>query len=249
MRFQPYDKVIDTFPYEIHFTPRTYECGPGGYMKPHSLMQQIQEAAAKHAEVLGVGMDWMMRNGTMWALLNFRIDLGSLPLWEKEVTLFTWPSGHDGMLAFREFSARDEDGRELFKASSDWIVLDVKRKMPVLLKDLKVAIPDSGKRNFGKLMRLKEVPGYEGIHAISVGRGSIDMNGHVNNTEYIRWGIDALSRAGTAPERISSMSITYSHEVFEKDEIDIGHVLVDRTHHLRGVRKDRTVFVMECDQG
>ncbi|MBL7187428.1 MAG: hypothetical protein ISS70_13990 [Phycisphaerae bacterium] len=39
--------------------------------------------------------------------------------------------------------------------------------------------------------------------------------------EYVRWGVDALSRAFRLDARIRSVQATYLSEVFEADEVDI----------------------------
>jgi acyl-ACP thioesterase len=44
----------------------------------------------------------------------------------------------------------------------------------------------------------------------------------VNNTEYVRWGVDALRRAYGLEGEIRLLQATYLSEVFEGDEVDIG---------------------------
>jgi len=234
------------FPYEHQFSPSTYECGPGGAIKLHSLLSHLQEAAARHADALGVGMDWMRDHGIMWVLVNFRLDVKTFPSWEEETTIWTWPSGYDAIRAFREFSGRGPSGVDLFKASSDWLVLDVDRKMPMMLKDLRIEIPENGVRTFPEMVRLKERGGYAPASRIMVGMSSIDMNGHVNNTEYVRWGMDALAIKGVSPGQIGSIRITFNAEVFQGDELTIGHMDEEGIHHLRGERDGRAVFLMEA---
>jgi medium-chain acyl-[acyl-carrier-protein] hydrolase len=238
-------ETSDMFPYEIGFSPSTYECGPGERMKIHSLMLHLQEAAARHADVLGVGMDWMKEHGIMWVLINFRLDIMELPSWEEETTIWTWPSGYDSLRAFREFSGRSSGGKDLFLASSDWLVLDMEKKMPVPFTELKLDIPQSGIRNFKDMGRLKEGGRYDPLQRIVVGRSSIDMNGHVNNTEYVRWGLDSIAAKGLFPDMIGSLSITFTAEVFEGDDISIAHSVHDGVHHIKGDRGSKNTFLME----
>ena len=77
---------------------------------------------------------------------------------------------------------------------------------------------------------------------------SIDLNGHVNNTEYVRWGIDALRRAFTFEGDIRSLQATYLSEVFEADDVDLSvasdgsgklHVLASKSG------EDNAVYLME----
>jgi acyl-ACP thioesterase len=63
--------------------------------------------------------------------------------------------------------------------------------------------------------RLKGIPDMREVDRITVPNSSIDMNGHVNNTEYIRWGIDTLRAEVPSRRSITSFSISYLSEVFK----------------------------------
>jgi medium-chain acyl-[acyl-carrier-protein] hydrolase len=235
------------FPFQTTFSPNTYECGPGGSMKVHSLMLHLQEAAARHADALGWGMDWLRKNGSMWVLVNFGMDIKRLPCWGEEVSLFTWPAGHDAIRAFREYKGVDEVGKDLFTASSDWIIIDIDRKAPRILSEANFDVPDPGKRSFPPPKRLKETGEYPPLSRVTVGGSSIDMNTHVNNTEYIRWGLDALSHKGIGTDAIRSFNITFSSELFQGDEIEVGIRVEGGLYLLRGmmIKDAKTVFLMD----
>jgi acyl-ACP thioesterase len=70
----------------------------------------------------------------------------------------------------------------------------------------------------------------------------------VNNTEYVRWGIDALRRKFELSGIIRSLQATYLSEVFEGDELDI-LVSSDETGHFnilgRRLGGGGNVFIME----
>jgi acyl-ACP thioesterase len=59
------------------------------------------------------------------------------------------------------------------------------------------------------------------VERVRVPYSSIDQNGHVNNTEYVRWGIDALRRAFKLEGSIRSIHATFLAEVFEDDRLDL----------------------------
>jgi len=109
---------------EEKFRIRTYECGVDGRIKIFSLMQYLQEIAALHAGQLGLGFDKLSEMGGSWVLSNIRIEISRLPGREDEVTLKTWPSGYSRTIATREFVGKDQNGSELFRAGSEWMVLN-----------------------------------------------------------------------------------------------------------------------------
>ena len=99
---------------EEKFTVKSYECRPDGNIKTACLMQYLQEAAALHAEELGFGVDSLNKINCYWVLSNLRIEIDRLPKWNDEITVKTWPSGYNRVIATREFVGRDQNNCELF---------------------------------------------------------------------------------------------------------------------------------------
>ena len=184
---------------EENFTVKSYECRPDGNIKTACLMQYLQEAAALHAEELGFGVDRLNTINSYWILSNIRIEINSLPKWNDEITVKTWPSGHNRVIATREFVAKDQN------------LLRLDQSLP---KATPKALSD-------EIVRLEPLDDYSHVDRITVPYSSIDLNGHVNNTEYVRWGIDALRKAFKFDGEIRSMHATYLSEVFEADELDL----------------------------
>jgi acyl-CoA thioesterase FadM len=58
-------------------------------VKTHALMQYMQEAAACHAEQLGLGIRELERRGCLWVLVNLRIEMSYTPGWGDEVIVAT----------------------------------------------------------------------------------------------------------------------------------------------------------------
>ncbi len=185
-------------------------------------MQYLQEIAALHAEQLGLGFDKLSEMGGYWVLSNIRIEISRLPGREDEVTLKTWPSGYSRTIATREFVGKDQNGAELFRAGSEWMVLNKKTNRLKNLFKLDLNLPKTGvKALTDELKKLEPNGDYRKVDVVRVPRSAIDLNGHVNNTEYVRWGIDALSRTFKLEENIRCVQATYLSEIFEGDELDL----------------------------
>jgi medium-chain acyl-[acyl-carrier-protein] hydrolase len=234
---------------EEKFRIRTYECGVDGRIKIFSLMQYLQEIAALHAEQLGLGFDKLSEMSGYWVLSNIRLEINRLPGRDDEITLRTWPSGFSRTIATREFVGKDRNGSELFCAGSEWMVINKQTNRLKNLFKLDLNLPKTGVKALpDKLKRLEPMNEHNQVGRVLVPRSSIDLNGHVNNTEYVRWGIDALSRPSKLNENIRSMQATYLSEVFEGDELEL--LVGSRTDGQLGVlgRKSGTetnVFLME----
>ena len=129
---------------EEKFTIKSYECRPDGNIKTASLMQYLQEAAALHAEQLGFGFGTLNKINSYWVLSNIRIEIIRLPKWNDTITVKTWPSGYNRLIAAREFVARDQNDCELFRASSQWMILDKSSSRPKNLFHLDLNLPKTG---------------------------------------------------------------------------------------------------------
>ncbi|MHC4071220.1 MAG: acyl-[acyl-carrier-protein] thioesterase [Planctomycetota bacterium] len=207
---------------EEKFRVRTFECQVDGNIKMFSLMQHLQEVAAAHAEELGFGFDRLNELNSYWVLSNLRMEISRLPNRNDEVTIRTWPSGYTRTVATREFVGKDQSGGELFRAGSEWMILNKQTNRLKNLFRLDLGLPRTGQKALpGKLSRLEPHSDYREVDCIRVPYSSIDLNGHVNNTEYVRWGIDTLRRAFEFKGGIHSIQATYLSEVFDGDELEL----------------------------
>ena len=234
---------------EQNFTVKTYECRPDEFIKMASLMQYLQEVAALHAEELGFGVDCLNKINSYWVLSNFRIEINRFPQWNDEIIVKTWPSGHSRVIATREFVGMDQNNHELFRAGSQWMILDKGRNRPKNLLRLDMSLPETAPKALSEeLVKLEPKEDYSQVDRIYVPYSSIDLNGHVNNTEYVRWGIDALRKAFKFDGEIRSMHAAYLSEVFENDELDLLLSHSKNGHFYVLAKKSNgqeNVFVME----
>lgn len=234
---------------EEKFRVRTFECQADGSINVFSLMQYMQEVAAGHAEELGFGFDRLNELGGFWVLSNMRIEIDRLPRRDDEFTIRTWPSGYTRTVATREFVGKDRDGREMFRAGSEWMVVNKQTGRLKNLVRLDLGLPKAGEKALpGELRRLEQRGDYREVDRVRVPYSSIDLNGHVNNTEYVRWGIDALIRAFEFEGGIRSVHATYLSEVFEADEVDFSVAADGKGKlHVLGSKsgEDAAVYLME----
>jgi len=234
---------------EDTFTIRTHECRVDGQVKVVSLMQYLQDIAARHADELGFGFSRLDEIGGYWVLSNFRIEITDMPKWNDQIRIKTWPSGHTRVIATREFVGKDRQGRELFRAGSEWMILDRQKNRPKNLSRLNLELPGAELKALqGELGRLEPHENYVEADKVRVPYSSIDLNGHVNNTEYVRWGIDALMRTFSLRVAVRCVQTTYLSEVFEGDELVFG-VSSDKggNYHVLGRKSDTegSVFLMQ----
>jgi len=223
---------------------------PDGRMHVHSIMQCLQEAAVRHANALGWGYHAMQSKGLYWVLTNITISIAVFPRWNTTFSIRTWPNGFNRMFATRQFKGIDDAGNDLFRAASEWMILDRKNGKPQNMKELSLGIPRIDETVFDETPRRLKPEGVWTMCAVKeVPFSSMDMNGHVNNTEYIRWAFDAVRKADILLESLSSIQVTFLAEVFENDRIVFSISEPRSTELLKICGKteetDKPVFVTE----
>ena len=124
-------------------------------------------------------------------LSRLRVSVSRYVPWGTTITVRTWPSGTKGrLIAKRCFLGLDEKGGELFRASSEWLYVDMAAqkiaKLPETFADLvppgtpDFELPDIG----GKFAHL---PSVEGSTDVLTRHSDLDFNDHVNNVHYVEW--------------------------------------------------------------
>jgi acyl-ACP thioesterase len=234
---------------EEQFKIKTYDCHPSGKIKISILMQYLQEIAANHAEQLGFGFGALNQFNSYWVLSNIRIEIESLSTWNDKISICTWPSGHNRLLATREFVGKNEEGYETFKASSEWMILDEESSKPKNLTRLHLPLSDDEQKVLTqKMKRLRPKSSYNLKERRRVPYSAIDLNEHVNNSEYVKWAIDVLKRDCFFDSDIKTIQATYLSEIFEGDEIEIYINEISSTEINLLIKKseqDINVFLME----
>ena len=95
--------------------------------------------------------------------------------------------------AVRDFIIRDEEGKEIIRASSQWVLIDFARKRPVCLRDNLPeyhVIPERAlKTDFA---RLPDPEREDCREVFKIRYDDIDVNHHVNNAVYPLWATEAV---------------------------------------------------------
>ena len=182
----------------------------------------FQEAAQQHASVLGWGYNEMLKTNKMWALLRVLVEFNSMPAWNEQVTITSWPKAMKGLFASRDLFLKNEKEEILARGTSLWVLLDRNTRKPV------------------KDARVEDFRGEESLHAIKrkpikiawpaklhlarthhVAYSHLDMNGHVNNVRYLEWVMDEMSMEQIISQQPAEIEINFLNESRQGDEIAV----------------------------
>jgi len=226
-----------------------HECGGGERIEVYSLMRRFQAAAAAQAEEMGFGPERLRERECYWVLSAIVLETERLALCNEEVVLRTWPSGHNRVTAMREFTGHAAGGEALFRAGSEWMVLGRGSGRPRNLEKLDRQLPgEAEKAVIRPLPRLERPERAEYGVSILVPYSAIDLNGHVNNAEYVRWGMDLLRQEYEWRGQVKRVQVCYLSEVFEGERVDVGISRVEEERYMILGKKAEggvPVFLME----
>jgi acyl-ACP thioesterase len=189
------------------------------------LCKLLQEVAAAHAEILGVGVESLIKSGVAWVLSRLHLEIERWPTAEDEIVIVTWPEAANRLYTERRFDIFDPSDQRICKVSSLWLVLDLQRRRPVRLPPqvndrLKEHELDPEPRKFGALAEPAPI---ERELAFTVRRSDLDLADHVNNTSYVEWAIEAV------PDEIWSSRQLAELEIHFLSECHLGQTVVSRS--------------------
>ncbi|MEM9597127.1 MAG: acyl-ACP thioesterase domain-containing protein [Acidobacteriota bacterium] len=214
--------------YRELFRVRSYEIDPGGVLTLPSLCDYLQEAAGRHAGELGVSVEQLLEQGLTWFLSKLHVRIGSWPRLGETLEVRTWPAELGRPFAIRDFRLLS-DGVEVGVASSSWLLMDTAALRPVRRPPdwLRRLHPDPPRRALADTFRRLPSLGGGGSDVdpaggpgLSIRRDDLDLNGHVNNSAYVRLLVEGLPESTWTLRRMSELEIEYRAEAHLGDRVE-----------------------------
>ena len=186
-----------------------------GKLKAVSWFGFMQEIAADHAETLGFGYTGMTELGVFWVLARMRLRILRQPHVEEELKLETWPGTFRRLFAARHFRFTDAEGKEVAVASSQWMILSQENQRPQRVEIVGDRCPDTSDLpvHFDFNARLASVPPEGEAQLFPVRFTMEDVNGHLNNAEYMELAQNAAEQLLGKPMDFDELEVVYHSAV------------------------------------
>lgn len=211
--------------FEKEYLVHVYETSANGKLTLAGLFNYLQDTASDHAEKLNFGRDDLLKNNQIWVLSRIYAVIDKLPDWNDIITVRTWPSGIDKILALRDFKIFDHNKLPIASATSSWAIIDrstkrVQRPDDIITKFHEYFdIERTLKRNASKLDPVSK-DGYLSP-VFKVKFSDLDVNLHVNNVKFLQWVTDSYPLDFILTNTPMSVEINYLAESMCGDEIKI----------------------------
>lgn len=221
--------------YTENHTVTCYETDASWRLKPCSFMNLAQEAAGRHAVYLGFGYDDLIAQNTAWILSRVHVEYVDAPKWRDEIVLNTWHKGLNRLFFLRDFLLTDNEGRELVKATTSWLVMNLETRRlvrdPKLLEEGTVCTDNVIETPADKVQMPKDsVPEHVMDHVTAY--SDVDTNGHANNAMYMQWAMDAVDYQVASQRPVKEFTINFNHEIKAGETVSIFKVKEEREDGL-----------------
>ena len=211
--------------YSQKFTVSHIHVDRFGRLTPAAILYFGQEAAGEHCTLLQVDHDTLSHRHLFWAVTRNRVQITRLPQLGETITVETWPMPTTRVAYPRSIVAYDEQGKELFRSISLWVLMDSRTRGMLLPGKSDIVVN-------GTLTGTELAP----PHAIAtrplantvnrtVGFSLLDRNGHMNNTRYMDWVSDLLPSAFHQEHPVREFTVCYLNEALEGEEIALSYEL------------------------
>ena len=208
---------------DITFKARYHEMDQNGLIPLWTLLNYFQESAGEDAHNLSFGWEEMSPKGIAWVITKFEIKLLKEVKGVQNISIKTWHCMSDKLQSRRDFIMYNQQGEEIAKGISWWVILDLAKRRIVRNPQ---SLLDLNPQNPAPVMEASDIrtPKFEGVTPLNsikvIARlEDIDSNAHVNNAHFSAWAIDAMPADLREGLQLEDLIINYRAEVKQADEI------------------------------
>ena len=217
-----------------------------------TLCDLFNDVAEVQTEKLGVDVDTLNKQGQTWMLHRLHIQVFKMPHKDEVVMIETWPSGVDRLFALRDYRMMRQDGEVLVNATSEWMLIDLKRRRP--LRQTEKVVEMSTSHRIEKLMMtflLQEedrTVQMKDVRLFTATFDNIDFNGHVTQASYMRWLTNSLPFDFLKNHIMMEVEVVYEHEIMPDSTIQSFYKIEQEVKEVKIVHqiKDETGKKLHC---
>lgn len=224
--------------FEVVFTVNSHDTDKNGNLYPSTALRYLHEAANLQLDSTHPTMD-ELRYGQKKAFILSRASMTlSRPLHKNErVLASTWAGGGKAATFYRcgELIA---DGEVVGKLVSLWALVDLDTRKLCRVRDTELGVDtlEEYPLDIPAHVRFPEGLVFEEVGKRRVYNSDIDLNGHMNNTNYPDMFCDFIENIENLT--VTSFVIGYVHEARLHETLTVYHASVGDTHYLYTERAD-----------
>ena len=198
---------------KFDYSLRCYEKDFNSRLKPVSILNFMQDSASVNAENLGFGESFVFEKNLAWFVLKYRIEIFNQLTDPNSISVETQSRGAARLFAYRDFEFYN-DGEMFARAASQWALVNFDTKKMVKPQDEMKTLDIYEKKEydleFDKIPALTEVSTQKEFEILF---DNIDMNKHVNNTNYLAWALETLDFEFKCKFVAKNIDMYFKHDI------------------------------------
>ena len=199
------------------YEPRLDDYNEQGNLSLESILKILENCGRHHSQKVN---DRKADNGIAWVLADWRVQISRRSKGSEKLYLTTWVHGKAPASAIcRDFLVTDQNQQECIRASARFALVDLgKNRLTRISPELFESYGPEEKRMFeDDLPKMQEPDSFSLEHTIQLRRSDIDYNGHVHNTRYLDFAMEALPEEYYRQDGCKSFRINYRNPVMLSD--------------------------------
>ena len=211
--------------YIDNFTVSDLQCDRFGRLKMSAICWFVQEMAGRHCVQLELDWHTLAKRRLFWAIIRHRVQVKRLPKKDETIRIETWPMPTTRVAYPRSVVAFDQQGNELFRSISIWVLMDLDTRAMIL--------PGKSGVEVNGILRGGELASPASMHPAVLEQlqqrpvrfSDLDLNGHMNNCRYLDWAADLLPSQFHQDHTIQDFTLGYLSEAREGDQLTLRYEL------------------------
>ena len=205
---------------------------PSGHLKPTAVLGAMQELGTGHLEATGFGEAWLAEQGSFWVIVRLKMVIHSSP-GVGYVQGVTWRHSVSGLYWRRDYQLRDHAGELCCSVVALWVLLDRQNRRVQRPSSYPLAFPEEPEHQALPVAPAKLTVGELPLLATRrVCYSDLDSNGHVHNSRYVEWLLDALPTPLLLQQQVAALQVDFRGEAFLGEEVQLSGAALEANPHL-----------------
>ncbi len=233
--------------YSRNYPLRASDFDSSARLTPRAILELFQDVAGSHAEKLGIGFEPLIKKNLIWVIARTKFVIEKPVARYSTVKVKTWPLNPQKLIFRREHLIYDESGEIVVRGSADWLIVNSITRKLAFAENI---FPENAEyfRELAineKLKKIKDIEGKVVKSTVVPQFTDIDLNGHINNTKYADFAINALPQP---IKNIKTFQIDYHSEALEGEQLNLVAVINDKKSVINGENnKNEKKFTCEIE--
>ena len=219
------------------------DCDAKRRYKLSSLLRSLEEISIEDTTRLHMGREKTLDKGLLWVISRLSIKINELPQYDEAVQLITYPEKRERVLFPRYYIMKSPSGKTYLEAEALWTLIDEKTRKPVNPLEHGISIKGFPFTKESEILPVVTPLPISQTFRRTVLYSELDLNGHLTNTRYGDWFMDAFM-AELKEKDLSSFNIMFRQEATEGETLELGIGKQADKVYLSGKRQGEEVFAI-----